>query len=391
MRSRSTREGSVGLLILLGIVILGAGIYWLRGVRFGRTNYQILVDFPQANGVSQGTAVLFRGVQIGRVASLTPKTNGIEATLEITQPELQMPPEVLIEPSRQGLIGEAVVEITPEAIIPDTISMTPISPDCDSQVIICDGDRLEGTSSGQVLNSLAQLADLYSDPEFYENLNSAISGLSEVSDEIVSLSQDLSAFTKVLEAEVRQLGDNANQITASINQTADKVNNLTEEVAVVTNNVNNVITDNRENISSTIASVNQTSDELRFLIEDLRPTIARIDRTLADSDLSELINNLELLSANLRDFTAQLNNETNVLAIQEILDSARATFANAEKITADLDQLTGDPQFRENVRRLVNGLSQLVSSTEELEQGIQSAQITQTKQSETLPFHKPLK
>ncbi|ELR97499.1 MlaD family protein [Gloeocapsa sp. PCC 73106] len=393
MTSRSTREGSVGLLILLGIFTIGAAIYWLKDVRFGQTTYQINVDFPQANGVGRGTPVLFRGVQVGRVVSVTPKTNGIEAKLEITPGELRMPPELLIEPSRQGLIGEAVVEITPSVLISDDIgTMTPISPDCDSQVIVCDGDRLTGRASGQVLNSLAQLAELYGDPEFFENFTNALASLSVASEEIVTLSRDLSAFTEVLETEVKQLGVNANQITASINGTADNINNLTKEVALVTNNLNDLIVNNSDNITTTIASINQSSDELGLLVAELRPTIAQLNSTLTDSDITQLLNNLEVLSANLRDFSDQLSSETNILTIQQLLDSARATFANAEKITADLDQLTGDPQFRDNVRRLVNGLSQLVSSTEQLEQRVQTAQVLNTvaSQLETKELSKPI-
>jgi phospholipid/cholesterol/gamma-HCH transport system substrate-binding protein len=60
--------------------------------------------------------------------------------------------------------------------------------------------------------------------------------------------------------------------------------------------------------------------------------------------------------------------------IQQTLDSARSTFQNVQKITSDLDDLTGDPEFRENIRRLVNGLSGLVSSTQELQDRVETAE-----------------
>jgi phospholipid/cholesterol/gamma-HCH transport system substrate-binding protein len=50
------------------------------------------------------------------------------------------------------------------------------------------------------------------------------------------------------------------------------------------------------------------------------------------------------------------------------------TFQNTQKITADIDALTGDPAFLENVKKLVNGLGQLVSSGETMEQQIKLAQ-----------------
>jgi len=48
-------------------------------------------------------------------------------------------------------------------------------------------------------------------------------------------------------------------------------------------------------------------------------------------------------SANLRDISNALNSPTNLLVLQQTLDSARVTFQNAQKITSDLDELTGDP------------------------------------------------
>ncbi|MCY7275177.1 MAG: MCE family protein, partial [Phormidesmis sp. CAN_BIN44] len=52
-----------------------------------------------------------------------------------------------------------------------------------------------------------------------------------------------------------------------------------------------------------------------------------------------------------------------------------ATFQNAQKITADLDELTGDPQLRNDLRNLIKGLSGLTSSTQQLQQQAQVAQV----------------
>jgi len=72
------------------------------------------------------------------------------------------------------------------------------------------------------------------------------------------------------------------------------------------------------------------------------------------------------------------------LVLQQTLDSARVTFANAQKITSDLDELTGDPEFRQNVREIVDGLSGLVSSTQQLEQQVQVAENLDPKPEEDL-------
>ena len=78
---------------------------------------------------------------------------------------------------------------------------------------------------------------------------------------------------------------------------------------------------------------------------------------------------------NLRDISKNINDPKNLIVLQKTLDSARATFENAQKITSDLDEITGDPAFRLNLLNLVNGLSNLVSSTEQLDKQVQTAQI----------------
>ena len=42
-----------------------------------------------------------------------------------------------------------------------------------------------------------------------------------------------------------------------------------------------------------------------------------------------------------------------------------------QKITSDVDELTGNPEFRENVDKLIQGLRNLVSSTQLLQQQLE--------------------
>ena len=60
------------------------------------------------------------------------------------------------------------------------------------------------------------------------------------------------------------------------------------------------------------------------------------------------------------------------------------SFLSAQKVLADVDELTGDPQFRNNIRNLVNGLNDLVSLTEQLEQDTRFAQALTTGQGQSI-------
>jgi phospholipid/cholesterol/gamma-HCH transport system substrate-binding protein len=132
--------------------------------------------------------------------------------------------------------------------------------------------------------------------------------------------------------------------------------------------LDNLLTANRSTLVGALNNITETSNQLRLTVGNLSPSLNRLTQ-------GELINNLETLSANaaeasanLRNATQSLNDPKNAVLLQQTLDSARVTFENTQKITSDLDELTGDPNFRQNLRQLVNGLSNLVSSTDQMEQ-----------------------
>ncbi len=372
LRPRTIREGSVGLLAILGLVLFGGLAIWLRGLEFGPSKYNIVVEFSDASGIRLGAPVRYRGVQVGRITGIQPSTNGVDLTIEIASADLRIPREVEIQTSRFGLVGETLIDITPLASLPpDAQSMNPLSPECNSELIICNGDRLTGDSGALLIPSLVRLSQIYSDPKFFNNLNSAAENASLAADRVAKLSDELSLLSGTVRRDVQGfLPATSTSITRAANETSQLAKNL-----------NDFVSENRGNLVGTLNSIGKTSDELRNLAVSLETTVARVNSTLDSADTEKLMQNLETLmvnsaqaSANLRDISEALNEPANLLTLQQTLDSARATFENAQKITADLDELTGDPAFRKDVRNLIKGLSSLVSVTEQLEQQVQTAQ-----------------
>jgi phospholipid/cholesterol/gamma-HCH transport system substrate-binding protein len=58
--------------------------------------------------------------------------------------------------------------------------------------------------------------------------------------------------------------------------------------------------------------------------------------------------------------------------LQQTVNSARSTLQNLEKITSDLDELTGDPQFRSSLRVIITALGQFLATTQQLEEQVQA-------------------
>lgn len=366
MRSRTVREGSVGLLILLGLGLFAGLILWLRGLTLGQRSYKVIIEFANIAGLEMGAPVRYRGVNVGRITATRPGPNGVEVDVEIFPADLIIPRAVVVEASQSGLLGSTFIQINPTKPLAIVAQATALEPDCDSTLVICNGDRLPGeigVSVDELIRASTRFADVYSDPKFFENVNAVAKNTAEAALEVAKLSREFGETAAVAKEEISTFSGAARSITQAANK-----------LALTTDEVNQLLVSNRATLVSTLENINQITAQLRTTTANLDPIVSRVQQ-------GQLIENLEVLAANsaeasasLRDASKALNNPANILALQQTLDSARSTFQNAQKITADLDELTGDPTFRENLRRLVNGLSNLVSSTQHLNQQAYYAQ-----------------
>jgi phospholipid/cholesterol/gamma-HCH transport system substrate-binding protein len=365
MRSRAVREGSVGLFILIGLGLLGAFILWLRGVSLGKRTYHAIVEFTSVSGIQVGAAVLYRGVNVGRISEIRPGINQVDLEIEFSSTKIIVSKNVVVEARQSGFIGDSYVNIAPLNDLPtDVVGTNPFSPNCDRSQVICDGDRIKGTvgvSLDDLIGYSVRLLGLVSNQEFIDeirtltrNTSNAAIGVTKLTGQVTSLSQSVQ----------QRLGNITNSATA----TTAQVGRAANQIGLTAAQVSELLVTNRASIINTLDNLNQASTQVQQITSALGPQLQQ----------GQLIQNLEQLSANavaassnLRNFSQSVESvgsSENILMLQQTLDSARATFQNAQKITADLDELTGDPQFRQNLRQLVNGLNGLVSSTEQLQQ-----------------------
>jgi phospholipid/cholesterol/gamma-HCH transport system substrate-binding protein len=412
MRSRLVREGSVGLLILLGIGVFGLIFLWLNRINAAGRTYSFIVEFKDAGGMQKGAVVQYRGVKIGNIADIKASANAVDVKIDINKPDLIIPRDVKIEANQSGLISESIIDITPQRVISRAnVNAGPLDQDCDPTLIVCDGSRLGGEigiSVDELIRYSSRLSEVYSQPDVYNNVNQALKNTSLAASQVAQLTRDVSSLTKATQEQLKtfasaantvataanrvsvstdqtinQFGSTAEQLNATAREfsttarqfrgTANQISSTANNANRLLNNIDSLVTTNRSSLVTALNDITATSSQLRTTVNSLSPTINRFTQ-------GELLQNLETLSANaaeastnLRDVTKTLNDPNNLLVLQQTLDSARVTFENTQKITSDLDDLTGDPKFRENLRELVNGLSGLVSSTEQMEQQIKFA------------------
>jgi phospholipid/cholesterol/gamma-HCH transport system substrate-binding protein len=374
MRSRTIREGSVGLLVLLGLGLFGGIVLWLRGFNPTNQSYRVTLAFSEArgladvSGIQSGATVRYRGIPVGRVLAARTTPNAVEVDVEIAPATLVMPRDVLIEASQSGLIGETSIDIIPRSEVPAALlSASPLAADCNNQVIVCNGSRLDGqigVSFKKLIDTTVQFADLFSNPEFFGEIRSLTRNSANAAAGVTTLTGEVTTLSKSVRQELRTLSSSASNSATSVGRAA-------EQIGLTAAQVNSLVSDNRSSLVSTLDNINQTSVQLQSLVGGLSPAIE--DGALVEN-LQTLSANAAEASSNLRNLTSTVGSTENIVMLQQTIDSARSTFQNAQKITADLDELTGDPAFRENLRNLVNNLSGLVASTQQLQQQTQLAQ-----------------
>ena len=368
MRSRMVREGSVGLLILGGLGLFGGLILWLRGLNPGNRSFSVTVDFSTIGGVQTGSPVRYRGVTVGRIDRISPDPNGVAVQVAIAPADLIIPRDSEVTVNQSGLLGETVLDIVPRKSLPDgAVAAKPLDRNCNKELILCEGSRINGAlgiSTEELVRASIKFANVYSDPKFTGNINSLTKNSSDAAAQITILSKEVTGLVK-----------SARQEVGTFSGTAKSISNAADQFGLTIAQVNSLVTANRATLVSTLDNLNQTSGQLRVTVTRLSPTLDRVQQGQLIQNLETLSANAAQASTNLRDVSVKLNNSSNLTVLQQTLDSARATFQNAQKITADLDELTGDPQLRDDLRNLIRGLSGLTSSTQQLQQQAQVSQV----------------
>jgi len=378
MRSRTLREGSVGLLIIFGALLFGGLALWIRGFAFGKQSYQIIADFPDVNGITIGDGVRYRGLQVGRVNDIQPSTNGVDVVVEIDSTSLLIPQDATLVARSSGLIGDTFIDIIPESTLPATVAnMKPVGSNCDPNQIICDQARLKGEKGinlDDLLPYTYRFSKAYGEPEFVAKVDATVANAGLAAAEVTDLTKNTTALVNQLQQEVDSTSQELVTTAQAFQTTAKQVNQLTS-------NVEQLIAQNESNLTTTLESISTTSDRLQTLVAKIDKTVDAADTEKLAQNLNELTTNAVVASDNIKNITASFGSDQSLVSLQKTLDSARVTFDNSQKITSDLESITGDPAFLKNVRDLVNGLSNLVSTSQQLEQQIQTSQAVKPLQS----------
>ena len=186
-----------------------------------KRSYTAIVSFANVGGMQDGATVRYRGVNIGSIVAIRPGANGVEVEMEISPADIIIPRDAVIEANQSGLISEVSIDITPQRqLSSELVVAKPLDENCDRNLIICDGSRLQGQigiSLDALIRSSTNFASIYGNPKLYANLNTAVNNAALAASEVTQLTRELEVLSKSTRQQLSTFSSAATSVQQACN------------------------------------------------------------------------------------------------------------------------------------------------------------------------------
>ncbi len=304
-----SREFKAGVVVVFGIAILVVGVFFLKGVNlFGENrNYYALYD--NVDGLGEATPVMVKGYKVGQVTEIRlipERGNMILVTMLIDNPDLQIPKDAKARIYSADLFTKAI-EIR----------------DGTSEVMAQPGDTL--------------LSDIQA--SIQEEVNKQVLPLKEKAEDLISSIDSIMAVVQaVLDKNVQaNLTQSFESIRRSINaleRTSLRIDTMIASEKVKVSNI-------MSNIQSITSNISKNNDELTATIKNMKI----ITDSIAKSDLTSTINNVNKTMGQVADITTKINNGEGTMGMLINNDSLYNALVNTN---AELRNLLEDMRVNPN-------------------------------------------
>ena len=288
-------EFKVGIIILIGIIILAASIYWLRDYQLERNSQVVRVRFSDIGTLEVGDRVTVSGVRAGKVDGLELTENGVVVQLLLSR-DVVLRRDAVFAIKNLGLMGERFIAIHPGE---DTAAF-------DASGVV---EGSYDTGLPEVMGLMGEMiVELRSLVRSFKNTIGSDSSLEKFKNTVSNL-----------ESVSGSLADYMDRNENRLDMTADNFYRASKQL-------NNMLTQNTEKVDS---------------------VTSRMDRMTVK--LEDFVVQLDSLSGSFRQFAEQLENPDGTL---QLLVEDRRLYDDLRKTADNIDDLVND--IRANPRKFIN-------------------------------------
>ncbi|MGE4266091.1 MAG: MlaD family protein [Deferribacterales bacterium] len=320
-------EAKVGLFVVGCLVIIGAMSLKLVDLSFsGGSGVHIQAVVDDASGLTKDAAVIFSGVEVGKVKDIKLE-NGKAVVNILIDKEYTLPSNLILSVRSKGFLGEKYAELKvaggkAEGVISDGASITSETSGTDFDVL---GNKI-GNIADDIKAITASLRKVLATNEAESNMSTTISNIREITDAVNSIVKNnenrVNAIMYNVDALTRQLADittanadNVNQIIANINSITKDMKAETPAIAKnlssITGDMNEIIGGNKDDINSSIKNISTVTAKLEKTVDNLNDITGKISE--GKGTIGKLVNdettvdNLNGALVGLKDTLGKLN------------------------------------------------------------------------------------
>jgi len=322
-------EAKVGAFVIICFVLIGfmslkAGSFSIGGHK----GMEIKAELSNASGLTPDSAVMFNGVEVGKVTDVR-LVNGKPVITMVIDKQYEIPSNVILAVRSSGFLGEKYAELQMKTNElagalkqDDVIRESASSTDFDEL-----GNQL-GDIAGDVKEITSALKEVLATAEAKENMKMTLENARYTTDML----RDILAQNEM------------------------RVNAIMRNVESLTGSLNNLAVSNQQNMNDIIANIRLITEDLRMqtpaIAENLRNVTGDIDDIVGGNktDINDTIKNLRAVTAklettvdNMNDITGQIKSGEGTVGKliydNNTIDNVNETLTSLKNTVGKLDKM----------------------------------------------------
>jgi phospholipid/cholesterol/gamma-HCH transport system substrate-binding protein len=341
-RQMTWTELRVGLFVLVGLSVLGAGIFYVTGPSFLGPKYRLNTYLQDVSGLANGATVSVDGVAVGNVVSIRfvprgsgqkiDKAHNIQVVLRV---EKKYQSDILTDSTAslvtEGLLGNKYINVT-RGFTGVPLTEGQVVPASQSVDVMAQLGAVS-TSVSELLDGIKQgkgtLGKLVTDQAAYEHLNGVLAKADSL---ITGVQEGHGTLGKLVASD---------EMYAKVDKGLDNVNGMLADARAGKGTIGKLLND-----PTLYDQAKQALANGNGMIDDARGGKGSLGKLITDD---ALYNKLRDTSTNLATATAKLNDNTTTAGK---LFSDPALYDNLAGLTGDMRLLIGD--FRQNPKKFLH-------------------------------------
>jgi phospholipid/cholesterol/gamma-HCH transport system substrate-binding protein len=345
-------ELRVGVFVLIGILVVVVGVFYVTGAGFLGAKYRLVTYLPEVDGLATGARVTLDGVEVGNVDSIqmTPHKPGqpfnpnrsVEVVMRVNrsfQPDIRTDSTASL--LTQGFLGDRIVSIQrgyTGKILPDEGEIPGVEEKSMKQIVASGADLMANlnalsTQIGSIVNDIhtgrGTLGALLEDRAAYNHLNNTLQRVDQMT---ASIQQGQGTIGKLI---------NSDTLYTKVDSAAGRVDNMLAAVQDQKGTLGKLIYD-----PSVHDEAKQFLANGNGLLSDIRAGRGTIGKLATDDTL---YTSWRQTGRNLQEATAKLN--SNQTTVGKFFSDPKL-YDNLTGLTGDLRLLVGD--FRANPKKFLH-------------------------------------